>query len=313
MDTYPIQGASERYVEWMARLRKAGLVKAEQLLPQLRVPCPTALPHLMTHGGSRKVNLDALRQEVASHRPWGYGIQLAPGVATEPSLVALQRMIYRSHLISGAVGQLLGDERPDCTLVDFACNHGYFTLENAFLGMRQCTGLDLRAENVAKAEFLKRHFRIENANFVQQDIYDLDSSQKFDVVLNLGVMYHITDPWSLVKLSYDMCKRFAVLDTIMHKEPFSGYVQRVNKDTAKHAEGKFEMELHPTYRACIDLMHAVGFHDVIEIVPDQADPALRCPHELYDRFDRRCLIGFKEPGALEDLDLRLPPLDARVL
>jgi SAM-dependent methyltransferase len=249
---------------------------------------------------------------VESHRPWGYGIQLQHGLATEGSGVALDRMIYRSHLISGAVARLLGDELPGCTLVDFACNHGYFTLEAAALGMKEAVGLDLRAENVAKAEFLKRHFQVERATFRRQDIYDLDSAQRFDVVLNLGVMYHITDPWRLMQLSFDMCRRFAVVDTIMHKEPVSAYVQRVNKDTSRHAEGKFEMELHPTYRAVIDVMHAVGFRGIVEVVPDPDHPEPRCPHELYDRFDRRCLIGFRDEAALDALELAMPPLGARV-
>jgi hypothetical protein len=62
MDTYPIQDASARYIDWMARLRKGGLVKVEQLLPQLRVPVPHVLPRLMAQGSARKVDVEALRR-----------------------------------------------------------------------------------------------------------------------------------------------------------------------------------------------------------------------------------------------------------
>ena len=86
-----------------------------------------------------------------------------PGVKTENAPVALDRMLYRSHLISGAVRRLLGDEIRDCSFVDFACNHGYFTLEMAHSGAREALGVDLRAENIAKAEFLKQHFGVANA------------------------------------------------------------------------------------------------------------------------------------------------------
>lgn len=305
-DTFPLSKADARYIAWVERLRGAKIIGVEHLLPQMAVPCPRDLPALMASGAQRTGMSDkALKARVERLRPWGYGIQLRPGIATEGP-VALERMIYRSHLISGAIRRLLGEQLRDTTFIDFACNHGYFTLELAHAGARKATGLDLRAENVAKAEFLKSHFDIPNAEFRQGDIYDLDASQQVDVVLNLGVLYHITDPYKLVQLSYDACRRFAVIDTIMHKEPVSAYIQRVNKDQSMHAEGKFSVELHPTYRAVIDLMHAVGFQQVIEIVPEEIPG--RCPHQLYDRHDRRCLIGFKEPFDLMPHGIRPPPL-----
>ena len=161
--------------------------------------------------------------------------------------------------------------------------------------------MDLRSENIAKAEFLKEYFGIKNASFRRQDIYDLDPKERFDVVFNLGVLYHVTDPYRLMQLTYDLCRRFAVVDSIMHKEPVSAFIQRVNKDTSSDPEGRYTVELHPTYRAVIDLMHAVGFKQVIEIVREPLGEGRDCPHELYDRLDRRCLIGFKEPFEVQGL------------
>jgi SAM-dependent methyltransferase len=307
---FPLSGAQKRYQDWLAALKAKSLFATEMLLPQLAVPCPRTLPALMTRGDHMAgADPQHLRQRIAQLKPWGYGIQLMQGVQTEPTTIAMDRMIYRSHLISGAVRQLLGDQLTDCTFIDFACNHGYFTLEMAHSGAKKAVGVDLRAENVAKAQFLNSHFQLPNAEFRQQDIYTLDEAEPFDVVFNLGVLYHITDPYRLVKMSYDLCKRFAVIDSIMHKEPVSAHIQRVNKDSSKHAEGKFDVELHPTYRAVIDLMHAVGFKQVIEVVRAPSPDGNDCPHELYDRYDRRCLIGFKEPVDLPDLYWPEAPAD----
>ncbi len=291
-----LAAAQTRYRAWMANLKGRSLWGTEYLLPQLPVPCPRALPELMASGEQRReASDDELKQRIQQLRPWGYGIQLRKGVKTENHPVALERMIFRSHLISGAIRQLIGEAMGTSSFIDFACNHGYFTLEMAHFGALNALGIDMRAENVAKAQFLRDHFEIAAARFVQQDIYALNASKKYDVVMNLGILYHITDPYRLMKLSYDLCRRFAVVDSIMHKEPVSAFIQCVNKNTENHAEGKFSVELHPTYRAVIDLMHAVGFRQIIEVVRAPAVNGDDCPHDLYDRHDRRCLIGFKEP------------------
>jgi hypothetical protein len=118
------------------------------------------------------------------------------------------------------------------------------------------------------------------------------------------VLYHITNPYKLLRLTSDLCRRFAVLDSIMHKEPVSAFIQRVNKDTSRHAEGRFAVEPHPTSRAVIDLMHAVGFKQVVEVVRQSLGGGRDCPHELYDRMERRCLIGFKERVDLQAMGVQ---------
>ena len=287
-----LSDAQPRYRDWLSDLKKNGLFGIEQLLPFIETPCPFDLPALMAHGATVSVPDDnALQAEIERLRPWGYGIQLRPNIATEKNRVMVQRMIYRSHLISGTVRGLLGSAMDTATVLDMACNHGYFAVEAAFHGARKVVGVDLREQNIAKANFLKTYFGTQNVEFRVQNVYDLDSSETFDVVYNLGLFYHVTDPYVLMQHTYDMCNKFAVIDTIMHKEPVSAFLQMVNKDASSHSEGEFVVELHPTYRAMIDLMHAVGFKDIREVVA--CEDGNNAPHELYDSRHRRCLIGFK--------------------
>ncbi len=267
----------------------------EQLLPLLEIPCPDTLPALMAYGGELELADDeALLQEIEQLEPWGgYGIQLRPGIITarEHSLVARNRLIFRSHLITGTLEQLLGAELRDVSVIDLACNHGYFALEAAYLGARTVHGCDLRAANIAKAEFLKDYFGIKNVSFTTGDVYDLKGLAPADIVYNLGLFYHVTDPWRLMQLTYDLCKEFAVIDSIMHRDARAGFELRVGKDNTSHSEGAHVVELQPTYRAMIELMRAVGFRDIREVAAREADDKL--PHHLYDTRQRRCLIGFK--------------------
>lgn len=286
----PLAESGARYDVWLDRLRAAGILKHEHLLPQLAVPVPNTLPSLMQRGRPRA----GLEAEIRALNPWGYSIQVAPGVLTGAE-AALERMIYRSHLISGAIREglrLCGTAPEDATAVDFACNHGYFALLAAELGVREAVGFDLRGVNVKKAALLAAQFQCPNARFETRDVYGYEG--RADVVLNLGLLYHVTDPVRLMELSYDATAKFCIVDTITHSSPVSAFILRTNKNRHHHAEGAYNAELHPTYRALIDLMHAAGFVDLREVVPQ--DTPERATHPLYARYERRCVIGFR-PGA----------------
>ena len=60
--------------------------------------------------------------------------------------------------------------------------------------------------------------------------------------------------------------RFAILDTICHDEPFSGFVLFDAKDASHPHEGREAWEFHPTYRGAIDALRYAGFSEIIEIV-----------------------------------------------
>ena len=68
-----------------------------------------------------------------------------------------------------------------------------------------------------KAELLKSHIQINNASFSVGDIYDLSGS--YDIVYNLGLLYHVTDPYKLMQITYDKRRTLAVVDTLTHLAP----------------------------------------------------------------------------------------------
>jgi hypothetical protein len=88
-----------------------------------------------------------------------------------------------------------------------------------------------------------------------------------------------------------MARKLAVIDTVTHHAPVSAFIQRTNKDFTHTSEGAYSVELHPTYRAVIDLMHAVGFREVFEVVQKPGKNAAF--HNRYARLERRCFLGLK--------------------
>jgi 2-polyprenyl-3-methyl-5-hydroxy-6-metoxy-1,4-benzoquinol methylase len=289
VDDFEVKDSGQRYGAWLGKQKKYGLLRREYLIPQLKVETPNTLPPMMASrpdmGSAEKRQL---RKEVKALAPWGYSIHLTDGVLTSIP-AALDRTVFRAHLIGNAIRHFSGGDLAGQTVFDMACNHGYFGLQCAFDGARSVFGSDLRELNIKKAELLKRHFRIDNVTLAVENVYA--GVGQYDIVLNLGLLYHVTDPYKLMQMTYDLCGRFAVVDTITHLDQVSAFIQITNKDKDGFAEGEFSVEYHPTYRALLDLMHAVGFKGLVEVVPVEAEG--RATNPLYDKLERRCIIGFK--------------------
>jgi trans-aconitate methyltransferase len=170
------------------------------------------------------------------------------------------------------------------------CHSGFFSFDVASRGVQRVTGVELRDENIRQARFLQAHYQLPAIEFIQSDIMSWQPSGPFTAVMNLGLLYHVIDPITLVRKTYDWCTDFAVIDTVCHKEPVSAYIAAFNKDIARSGEGKYTAELHPTYRALIDTMHDAGFTDLIELIAGSGRIA-----GIYEKRTRRCIVGFKRP------------------
>ena len=195
---------------------------------------------------------------------------------------------YRSKLISETICDLLGDELGDSTVVDLGCHCGVMSLDMAQRGAKFVRGIEVREQNLAQAEFLRRYYRIPNVEFVQRDVGSLEDDQSYDVVMCLGLLYHVVQPIDLLEYCYRQSRKMAVIDTVCHKHPISAYHVVSGKNTDVAIEGTRTIELHPTYRALIDTMREVGFDDIVEVAGECNEEI-----ELYSDCSRRCVIGFK--------------------
>lgn len=290
-----LEKSGARYADWQKYARSIGLSSVEHLLPRIYCPCPAQLPAFMLRADNIKPD-EQLIQQRDQLGPWGFWFKLAPGITTKKlDILGRNRITCRSHLITSTVEKLLGKRIAEATVLDIACHSGFFSLDMASRGVKHVTGVELRDININQAKFLQQHFGIKNISFEQGDITVWKPQQKFSVVLNLGLLYHVIDPVTLVRQTYDWCEDFAVIDTICHQEPISAFIAAFNKDASLHGEGKYSVELHPTYRALIDTMHDAGFVDLVELIADEGESGK--VSRFYRERLRRCVIGFKRPMA----------------
>src|SRR5438105_7655429 len=112
-------------------------------------------------------------------------------------------------------------------LLDLACHEGIYAIEFARHGAN-VLGVEGRQAHIEKALFAKDALSVKNVDFVQDDVRNLskDKYGSFDVVLCLGILYHldVPDVFTFVERIAEVCDDIAVIDTRIAPGPTSSYL-----------------------------------------------------------------------------------------
>lgn len=264
-----------------------GLHERELLLPQFQRTAEV-VPFTWEKELS---NAHELLDDIKNLGPWAYQVEFGHGVSTlgdrNPADYDYHR--YRANLFVGLVEDVLGWGAREKTVLDVACHCGPIALEFASRGFDKVKGIDLRPENIAQANFLAKAFGVKCVEFHVENARNISKGPHFDIVFCGGLLYHVVFPVELVADLFRICNDFIILDTLAHKDPFSGFHLVCNKDVNYSAEGEFHYEFHPTYRGVIDALQSVGFgENVFEIIGSDWQ---KVPH--YQEGVTRSFIAFK--------------------
>lgn len=187
------------------------------------------------------------------------------------------------------VVQLVSDicDRPmiDLRVLDLACLEGMYSIELAKQGAHVCA-IEGRETNLEKARFAAQVLRLGNIDFQQDDVRNLSEGKhgKFDVVLCLGILYHLdsTDVFRFLENVFAVCRRVAVIDTCISLYPEQTFFHKgkryLGKTVLEHALGTSPAEkqknlwasldnpnsVHFTRRSLCSLLYDLGFTSVCE-------------------------------------------------
>lgn len=184
-------------------------------------------------------------------------------------------------------------------VLDLACLEGLYAIE---LGLQGATvvAIEGREQSIAKARFVGETLGLSKVEFVQDDVRNLSRATygSFDVVLCLGLLYHLDAPDVVVQLERiaEVCTGVAIIDTHISLAPersfeYRGqrYWGRIYSEHAPHSSDEqrrrslwasldnvnsFWLTRPSLYNALAD----AGFSTVYEC----QIPAL--PHQPYDRL-----------------------------
>ncbi len=140
---------------------------------------------------ARSIEPDAaLRARIDALGPWFHNINLG-GVWTAPDHflgdypnVKFQR--FAPHLPKDLTGK---------SVLDIGCNAGFYSMEMKRRGADRVVGVDSDDRYLEQARFAAETLGYENIEFRNLSVYDVASlGERFDVVIFMGVLYHLRHP-----------------------------------------------------------------------------------------------------------------------
>jgi tRNA (mo5U34)-methyltransferase len=165
-----------------------------------------------------------------------------------------------------ALLSLTGDSLEGKTVLDIGCNCGFWSIQAQLAGAQRVLGLEASEENVEQARLILGLTGLKGLSFEIANAYDVSSERhgQFDVVLYLGLLYHLENPVLALNRLADVTREVAVVDTTVVPEPAS--VCQVQPDVVHNQNYWNRLRMIPSSAAVALMLRHVGFREVL-LVP----------------------------------------------
>lgn len=152
-----------------------------------------------------------LPEDVKALGPWFHNLHLPGGVLTAPEHPLGDFPSYKWREFAGS----LPADLSGCRALDIGCNAGYYTFQLAQRGA-EVVGIDHDPHFLTQARWAAEQLGVsEHVELRQMDVYDLARlDETFDVVLFLGVLYHLRYPMLGLDLVAEKARGTLVLQTL---------------------------------------------------------------------------------------------------
>jgi tRNA (mo5U34)-methyltransferase len=135
------------------------------------------------------VSKDEIRRRAEALGPWFHNIELN-GVWTAPQHFLGDYPAVKWRSFAGAIPQNLAGK----SVLDIGCNGGFYSIEMKKRGAARVLGIDFDDDYLAQARFAA-DVTGHDIEFRKLSVYDVGTlSERFDVVLFMGVLYHLRHP-----------------------------------------------------------------------------------------------------------------------
>jgi tRNA (mo5U34)-methyltransferase len=149
---------------------------------------------------------DQIRARVEALGPWFHNLDLH-GVKTAPSHFLGDYPAVKWRRFAKALPTDLSGR----TVLDIGCNAGFYSIEMKRRGAERVLGVDFDRDYLQQARFAAEISGLD-IEFRQLSVYDVASlRERFDVVLFMGVLYHLRHPL----LALDLIHEHVARDTLV--------------------------------------------------------------------------------------------------
>src|ERR1700758_3409120 len=173
----------------------------------------------------------SLQDQIASLGPWFHNLRLK-GVETAPDHFLGDYPRTKYERFSDALPQnLIGK-----TVLDIGCNAGFYSLEMKRRGADRVLGIDTDDLYLAQARFAAEVLSVD-VEFRRLSVWDIGSlGERFDLVIFMGVLYHLRHPL----LALDLIHEYVARDLLLFQS-----MQRGSREIARvDPDYDFQCKLH---------------------------------------------------------------------
>jgi tRNA (mo5U34)-methyltransferase len=150
--------------------------------------------------------------ELRALAPWFHNLHLPDGRQTAPDHPLGDFPAFKWQQIAAA----LPDDMSGMRALDIGCNAGFYSIALAQRGA-EVLGIDADPHYLRQAEWARRRFGLDRAqlSLAQMQVYDLARlPESFDVVLFLGVLYHLRYPLLALDVVAEKAEGILILQTL---------------------------------------------------------------------------------------------------
>ena len=158
------------------------------------------------------LSTEEIRQRINALGPWFHNLDLH-GVPTAPSHFLGDYPQVKWQRFSEVIPKSLNGK----TVLDIGCNAGFYAMEMKRRGADRVLGLDSRDEYLAQARFAAEVNNLD-IEFRNLSVYEVGAlRESFDLVIFMGVLYHLRHPLLALDLIYEHAARDLMLFQSMQR------------------------------------------------------------------------------------------------
>ena len=155
---------------------------------------------------------DRVKREILELGPWFHNIHLPGGLQTAPE-----------HPIGDfpackwvQIAPRIPEDLTGWSVLDIGCNAGFYAFQTALRGA-EVKGIDSNPQYLSQAKWAGEQLKINKPiQFERMQIYDLaKTGESYDLVLFMGVFYHLRYPLLALDIVSRLAKRLMIFQALM--------------------------------------------------------------------------------------------------
>ncbi|HTC31365.1 MAG TPA: hypothetical protein VK702_11615 [Candidatus Acidoferrum sp.] len=118
--------------------------------------------------------------------------------------------------ISLAIGKATEQHVEQPSFCELFCGEGYYTMLASWLGANPAVGIDSNRDGWSDRMIkIASRLNLPDVQHERRDVQTIAERDAYDIVANLGGLYHIENPVEVLRKSYDLARRYLIVQTVV--------------------------------------------------------------------------------------------------